>query len=367
MGMDFDRFLQGRSDCTSLPPNDFADMLREVVMPVAPAGHTQVHLTDGTLTAANENACSTALMTYAMRHKRDYSSLCVLGFQSGTHGNSVAMLSAGDSALNQSATYDWPTAPMPQLSYPFQHHEHANAAEEDRCVSAFEEIVSKQRAANKDVGAVIIEPITAHENRQGTPTFYKRIRAVCAREGIPFIVDETRTGLGQTGKMWAHEYWYLNERDGGCADIVTFGGKAGVSGFYSTLDYRLNPHCASFDQDVDMVQLLGFGTTWKQIQNREYLEKVQDTSSFLKIELGNVQRDRENVISNIRGNGTMIGFDAENAIMADLIESWLAKSGIQVARVGPATFGLRPALVLGAAQAAHLRDSLRAFHPNHAK
>lgn len=38
----YDRFLQGRVDCTSLPPNDFADMLREIVMPVAPTGTNQV-------------------------------------------------------------------------------------------------------------------------------------------------------------------------------------------------------------------------------------------------------------------------------------------------------------------------------------
>lgn len=34
----YDRFLQGKVDCTSLPPNDFADILREIVMPVAPTG-----------------------------------------------------------------------------------------------------------------------------------------------------------------------------------------------------------------------------------------------------------------------------------------------------------------------------------------
>jgi 4-aminobutyrate aminotransferase-like enzyme len=36
--------------------------------------------------------------------------------------------------------------------------------------------------------------------------------------------------------MWAHEHWNL----GKSADIVTFGGKAGISGFYSTFDYRMN-------------------------------------------------------------------------------------------------------------------------------
>jgi len=32
---------------------------------------------------------------------------------------------------------------------------------------------------------------------------------MCTSEGIPFIVDETKTGMGASGKNWAHEYWYL--------------------------------------------------------------------------------------------------------------------------------------------------------------
>lgn len=165
--------------------------------------------------------------------------------------------------------------------------------------------------------------------------------------------------------MWAHEHWYLSDHDGGCPDIVTFANKTGISGFYSTLDYRVDPHCANFDQDVDFVKLLNFGTIWKEIQYRGLLELVQDTSSFLKIELSNVQRDRNNVISNIRGNGTYIGFDTLNSKVADSLHLWLSKSGVHVARTGPTSFGLRPALILGPKHAANLRESLRSFDQNH--
>jgi len=123
-----------------MPPEDFADMLREIVMPIAPTGTNQVHLTDGTITSANETAVSVALMTYAMKHKRDYKSLTVLGFENGSHGQSVAMLSCSDNRVNQAgvATYDWPTAALPQLKYPLAANDKSNQAEEDRCVASFE-------------------------------------------------------------------------------------------------------------------------------------------------------------------------------------------------------------------------------------
>lgn len=113
-------------------------------------------------------------------------------------------------------------------------------------------MVQERRAAGKDVAAIIVEPMSSIGMRFATPAFYKGLRRLAKAEGIPFIVDETKTGMGQTGKIWGHDNWYLQDRDGGCPDMVTFGGKAGISGFYSTYDFRLNPHCASLEQNLDV-------------------------------------------------------------------------------------------------------------------
>ena len=102
--------------------------------------------------------------------------------------------------------------------------------------------------------------------------------------------------------------------------MVTFGGKTGISGFFSNYDYRLNPHCASFEQQVDMTQLLGFGLSWKTAQYENLFELVNDSSSFLKMELNHVERDY-GTINNVRGAGTYIGFDCLSG--ADNMMSWL--------------------------------------------
>ena len=146
--------------------------------------------------------------------------------------------------------------------------------------------------------------------------------------------------------MWCHEHWNLHTP----ADIVTFGGKAGVSGFYSTIDYRLDlitkDQRYSIEQNVDMVKLLNFGVTWKYIQRKNLLSYVMDTSTFLKIELARVERDC-GYIKDIRGYGTFIGFDVANPTIANSLQKWYFRSGINLLRCGPLTFGLRPALILG--------------------
>lgn len=100
------------------------------------------------------------------------------------------------------------------------------------------------------------------------------------------------------------------------------------------------------------------------MQNTELLELVQDTSSFLKIELENAAQAKGN-IRNVRGFGTAIAFDLDGSGDADLMQSWLMKRGIVVARAGPETIGLRPALILGPSHAASLREAVKSYHPNH--
>ena len=48
------------------------------------------------------------------------------------------------------------------------------------------------------------------------------------------IVDEVQTGVGATGKFWAHEHWDLHSPP----DFVTFAKKMQSSGFYISNKFR---------------------------------------------------------------------------------------------------------------------------------
>ena len=124
---------------------------------------------------------------------------------------SVATLSCSDAAANVGnvPTYDWPSVDLPSLKLPYAQHEYFNREEEEACLEQASKIIQERRAAGQDVAAMIVEPISSLDMQSGTPNFYKGLRRIAKAEGIPFIVDETKTGMGQTGKMWAHEHWYL--------------------------------------------------------------------------------------------------------------------------------------------------------------
>ena len=330
-----------------------------------------MHLNDGTTTQANESALTVAILKYTETHGvTDASNLCVLGFENGYHGNSIGTLSCSDKRVNLQdvPTFDWPRGSFPKMQYPMAKFEHENRAEEDRCLEEIRQTIKTRRDAKKDVAAIIIEPVTAFENQMATPYYYRKMRQIALENQIPFIVDETKTGVGATGKMWGLEHWNLSNP----ADIVTFGGKAGISGFYSTVNFRLDElsigsaSAIPFEQNVDMVKLLNFGVTWKYIQKKNLLSFVMDTSTFLKIELARVQKER-GIIENVRGYGTFIGFDVPNPEVADNMQKWFFRSGINLLRCGPLSFGLRPALILGPKQGAVLRDNLLHYSHNFPK
>jgi 4-aminobutyrate aminotransferase-like enzyme len=106
-----------------------------------------------------------------------------------------------------------------------------NDNEEERCFKEFKRTV---RESEFPVRAIIMEPLTFFGNYFATPTFYQKVREFAAKEDIPFIVDETRSGVGITGKYWGHEHWYLEN----APDFVVFGRASQVSGYYCKLEFR---------------------------------------------------------------------------------------------------------------------------------
>lgn len=129
----YDRFLQGKVNSSNIAPHDYADILRENVMPVAPSGMARVHLADGSVTGANETAINLARETYAKNHnKSDVSNMSVLSFSNSSHGNSIATLSVSDPAVNSNnyPTFNWPRATLGNMVYPFTNNQEDNLARE---------------------------------------------------------------------------------------------------------------------------------------------------------------------------------------------------------------------------------------------
>ena len=73
----------------------------------------------------------------------------------------------------------------------------------------------KQRLADKDVAAFIVEPVQGEGGAVAAPPGYlKAVSEVCRAQGTLLIADEIQTGFGRTGRLFAIEH------DGAVPDMI---------------------------------------------------------------------------------------------------------------------------------------------------
>lgn len=101
-------------------------------------------------------------------------------------------------------------APFACYRCPYKH------AGPDICGLACADMVSYVIEKEGDVAAVVAEPMRATPYPP-PPGFWKAVRAACDRHGALLIFDEIPTGLGKTGRFFAHEH------DGVVPDILVLG------------------------------------------------------------------------------------------------------------------------------------------------
>lgn len=80
----------------------------------------------------------------------------------------------------------------------------------------FADLAAMEAAMTERTAAVLIEMIQGEGGVKPLPEEYVRgLAALCAEKGVLLIIDEIQTGVGRTGKFWAHQHLGLRP------DIVT--------------------------------------------------------------------------------------------------------------------------------------------------
>lgn len=232
----------------NFPQHDWAEILQTGILKVAPKGLNQV-FTAQAGSDANELAYKAAFM-WKRRQQRggpdvDFTAeeisssmnnqgpgapnMSIMSFKTAFHGRLFGSLSTTRSKPIHKLdipAFDWPQASFPALKYPLEDHVEENAREEARCLAEVEEIITTYHSPP---AAIIVEPIQSEGgDNHASPSFFKGLREITRKHDVLFIVDEVQTGVGATGKFWAHDHWNLQDPP----DMVTFSKKAQTAGYY---------------------------------------------------------------------------------------------------------------------------------------
>jgi acetylornithine/N-succinyldiaminopimelate aminotransferase len=200
-------------------------------------------------------------------------------------------------------------------------------------------------AIRPDTCGIIVEPIQGEGGvRPADMQFLRDLRAVCDEYDIILGMDEIQSGMGRTGKLFAHEWSGITPDVMSAAKGIGGGFPLGAvlakeryavalkPGTHGTT-YGGNPlACAAGNAVLDVV--LGPG----------FLESVQRKGNKLRGELNKVVREFPSVFVEARGMGLLLGMKA--AIPVGQVQAACVAEGLMAITAGENVLRLAPPLVV---------------------
>jgi acetylornithine/N-succinyldiaminopimelate aminotransferase len=185
----------------------------------------------------------------------------------------------------------------------------------------FGDLEAAAAAIGPSTAAIMVEPVQGEGGINVAPTgWLKALRELCDRSGLLLVVDEVQTGMGRTGKLFAHE-WAGIAPDAMAVAKGLGGGfpigavlatkeaaKGMVAGTHGST-FGGNPLAAAVASAVlDVLLEPGF------------LDQVQAKALRFKQQLAGLQDAHPQVIEEVRGSGLLMGLKVRPP-MNDVVNS----------------------------------------------
>jgi L-lysine 6-transaminase len=200
-----------------------------------------------------------------------------------------------------------------------------------------------------DICAIIIEPIQSEGgDNHVRQEFLEQLRLIADDNECFLIYDEVQTGVGLTGKFWAHEHFGENARP----DIVAFGKKMQVCGILvgnkedeiETNVFKV-PSRINSTWGGNLVDMIRSTRILEIIEEDGLLSNASICGNYLQERLRKIS-EKQDKMTNVRGRGLLTAFDFQNKGMRDkFIESGMNKN-VMFLGCGEKTIRFRPALII---------------------
>ena len=172
-----------------------------------------------------------------------------------------------------------------------------------------------ERAITPNTCAILVEPIQGEAGIVVPPEGYLReLRALCDRHNILLILDEVQSGLGRTGRWFAHQHEDVRP-DGLVLGKALGGGVYPVSAFVGAREVMsvFNPgsHGSTFGGNA-LAARIGLEAL-AVIEEERLVEKSAEMGAYL---LDRLRAMRSNIVKDVRGKGLWIGVEVDPQVVS---------------------------------------------------
>jgi ornithine--oxo-acid transaminase len=215
-------------------------------------------------------------------------------------------------------------------------------------------------ALTPDTVAFLVEPIQAEAGILLPPPGYlAAARALCRERGVLFVLDEIQTGLGRTGRMFAHEH-----EPGATPDVLVLG-KALGGGVYPVSAVLASRELLTLFQPGDHGSTFGGNPLAAAVGRASLAVLVDENLAARAAEHGEyllaaVRALDARCIAEVRGRGLLIGIEIASAYgSARPYCEALARRGVLAKDTHEQVIRLAPPLIVTRAELDWLVEQLR--------
>lgn len=157
--------------------------------------------------------------------------------------------------------------------------------------------------------AVILEPVQGEGGARAMPEAdLDQIRAWTRENGVLLIYDEVQSGMGRTGKLFAHE-WASDAAPDIMAVAKALGGGFPVGACLATAEaakgMTVGVHGSTFGGNP-LAMAIGLAA-FDEINKEETLANVRDVAGYFNQQLTGLKDRYPDIIVDVRGKGFLIG------------------------------------------------------------
>jgi L-lysine 6-transaminase len=272
----------------------------------------------------------------------------VIHFREAFHGRSGYTMSLTNTDPTKTDLYPkfhWPRILNPKLTFP------VTPEVEERVIRDEELALAQIRQAihdnPDDIAALIIEPIQGEGgDNHFRPEFLRQLRTITLEEDIMFILDEIQTGVGITGKMWAHQYTDVRP------DIFCFGKKTQICGI--AVSTRVDEAPGNVFHTASRINSTWGGNLADMVRSTRYMEIIQEDNlvenariqgDYLLERINGFTRKYPELLSNPRGRGLFAAFTVnDRKSRNELLRRCREDKAVIALPCGPLSIRFRPPL-----------------------
>ena len=269
----------------------------------------------------------------------------VIHFKQAFHGRSgytMSLTNTDPVKVKYFPKFDWPRIINPKIKFPLEENLEEVLQSE---IEAINQIYDAIKNNPDDIALILIEVIQA----EGGDNFFRKeflqkLREIADENEILLMFDEVQTGIGLTGKMWAHQHYVQ-------PDILSFGKKAQVCGIMvSDRIDDVENHCFRKSSRINstwggnLVDMVRSAKFLEIIEEENLVENAAKVGEYLLENLTTLQNEFPQLVSQVRGLGLMCAFDFPTPELRNKFLNELYANHVVMLGCGEKSIRFRPPL-----------------------